>query len=482
MDPQSNLKSMPATINKETNTLETDELSICVIGHVDAGKSSLCGRILLETGKVTARQMEKQQKEADQMGKGSFALAHCMDTHKEERNRGITISAATTQFTTLGKKRLITLTDAPGHRDFINNMISGASQCNAAILVVSSKEAEFRAGISQSGQTYEHTLLINALGVRNLIVAVNKMDDESVQWSEAKFNEIKQEFTNFYKKIGGDIKNCQFVPVSGFLGLNIKERYHEKFWKGECLLEMIDNWPYIKSDLTIPFRMALSGVHKVSGIGSVYAGKVVTGALNVGDHVESLPSTHIKAQIKSIEKFHKQAKIAYAGDNIGITLKGMSDAAGPKKGDIIAAKDTGLIKVFRFNAVFMGTMPKEAKMDVGFRPVLSNGTAKSTVTIVKIESVSEKVKGDKAWKDVTIERNGQVKKGDMVKAVFQPDNGNLCIETEVRYGILTRFVLRNGTTTIAIGQCKKIDNENYDKDFKNAKKEAAKAAKKTGGK
>jgi len=463
------------TIDEEKKIMTTNELSMAVIGHVDAGKSSLTGRLLFECKAIDERTLAKLKAEAERIGKGTFYLAHTMDTIKAEQYRGITIVSNTKQFITPSKKRKVTIIDAPGHRNFISNMITGAAQCNVALLVISAVPSEFRAGIAPTGQTLEHTLLINALGVNQMIIAVNKMDAESVNFSQEKYNEIVEELKKQIKKLGGKLANCSFVPISGYTNVNIvsKDTEKMKWYEGKCLMDIIEDLPYVTHDLTAPFRMSITNYYKVSGAGEIAAGKIYTGVLKIGDAIEIAPQEG-KAQIKTIEKFHKGAEIAYPDDSIGIALKAKVPANFKlKKGDVIGAIGTGLQKVQRFEALVALTGSFKNEIQLGFKPVISCHTAKVASTLVKLKSIKEK----KTNREVVEERNF-LKPGDRFLGEFQPEKGALVIEADKKFKILTRFVMRNSNDTIAVGQCKKITNEAYEADYRPEKKGGKKDEKK----
>jgi elongation factor 1-alpha len=219
---------------------EKKNINLVVIGHVDSGKSTSTGHLIVKCGGVDQRTIEKFRKEAQEMGKGSFAYAWVLDKLKSERERGITINIALNKFET--KKYNCTIIDAPGHRDFIKNMITGTSQADVAILIISAGNGEFEAGISDEGQTREHALLAYTLGIRQLIVGVNKMDVDTVNYKKERYEQIVQEAGNFLKKSGFKKKNITFVPYSGMSGENLATKSDKmKWYKGPCLLEAIDN-------------------------------------------------------------------------------------------------------------------------------------------------------------------------------------------------------------------------------------------------
>jgi len=244
---------------------EKIHINLVVIGHVDAGKSTTTGHLIYKCGGIDKRTIEKFEKEAKEIGKASFKYAWVLDKLKAERERGITIDIALWKFET--QKYYFTIIDAPGHRDFIKNMITGTSQADCAILVIASPTGEFEAGIAQTGQTREHALLAYTLGVKQLIVLVNKMDEKSVNYSEARFTEIKNETSNFIKKIGYNPEKVNFVPISGWNGDNMLEKSPNLSWyKGPTLLEALDLIEEPKRPTEKPLRIPLQDVYKIGGI------------------------------------------------------------------------------------------------------------------------------------------------------------------------------------------------------------------------
>jgi elongation factor 1-alpha len=268
---------------------EKTHINLVVIGHVDAGKSTTTGHLIYKCGGIDKRTIEKFEKESKDMGKGSFKYAWVLDKLKAERERGITIDIALWKFET--PKYYFTIIDAPGHRDFIKNMITGTSQADCAILVIAAPTGEFEAGIAKNGQTREHALLAYTLGVKQMIVLVNKMDEKSVEFSESRFNEIKNEVSSFIKKIGYNPEKVPFVPISGWNGDNMLEKSpNMPWWKGPTLIEALDSIEPPKRPSDKPLRIPLQDVYKIGGIGTVPVGRVETGILKPGAVVTFAPA------------------------------------------------------------------------------------------------------------------------------------------------------------------------------------------------
>jgi len=302
---------------------EKVHVNIVVIGHVDAGKSTTTGHLIYKCGGIDKRTIEKFEKEASEMGKSSFKYAWVLDKLKAERERGITIDISLWKFET--SKYYFTIIDAPGHRDFIKNMITGTSQADVGMLVVAAPQGEFEAGISKDGQTREHALLAFTLGVKQLIVLVNKMDEASVSFRQERFDEIVNETKNFLKKVGYNPEKIPFVPISGWNGDNMIEKSANMPWFkggdwGVTLLNALDSIEPPKRPSDKPLRLPLQDVYKIGGIGTVPVGRVETGVLKPGMNVTFAPA-QISTDVKSVEMHHEQLEAAYPGDNVGFNVK-----------------------------------------------------------------------------------------------------------------------------------------------------------------
>jgi elongation factor 1-alpha len=278
--------------------------------------------LIYKCGGIDKRVIEKFEKEASDMGKGSFKYAWVLDKLKAERERGITIDIALWKFET--PKFNFTIIDAPGHRDFIKNMITGTSQADAAILVIDSTTGGFEAGISKDGQTREHALLAFTLGVKQMMVLTNKMDDKTVNYSQKRYEEIQKEVQDYLKKVGYNVKNVPFVPISGWTGDNMLEKSTNMPWyKGPTLLEALDALEPPKRPTDKPLRLPLQDVYKIGGIGTVPVGRVETGIMKPGDTVTFAP-VDVTTEVKSIEMHHEQLAEAVPGDNVGFNIKNVA--------------------------------------------------------------------------------------------------------------------------------------------------------------
>jgi len=301
---------------------EKNHVSLVVIGHVDSGKSTSTGHLIYKCGGIDKRTIEKFEKEAEEMGKGSFKYAWVLDKLKAERERGITIDIALWKFES--EASCFTIIDAPGHRDFIKNMITGTSQADVAILMIASPSGEFESGWSKEGQTREHALLAFTMGVKQMICCCNKMDAKGADYKEERYNEIKAEVSIYLKQVGFKIETVPFIPISGWVGDNMLEPSENMPWyKGPYLLQALDAIKPPKRPILKPLRLPLQDVYKISGIGTVPVGRVETGVLKPGITVCFGP-LGVTTEVKSVEMHHEQVSEAIPGDNVGFNVKNLS--------------------------------------------------------------------------------------------------------------------------------------------------------------
>ncbi len=295
-------------------------LNLVIIGHIDHGKSTMMGCLLIKSGAVTEREQRELEKIAQEYDRQSWSYAYVFDRLKEERQRGITIDLAFRKFET--KSKYFTIIDAPGHADFVKNMITGASQADAAILVVSGKKGEMEVGVAANGQTREHAYLAQTLGVKQLVVAINKADN--YEWSEDRYNECKDAVSDLLKSIGFPVKKIPFVPTSGMTGDNLAEPSKNMPWyKGPCLLDAIDQFEIPDKPTDKPLRLPIQDAYKIKGTGVVPVGRVETGILKKGDKIIIMP-TGFQGEVRSIEMHHEEIPQALPGDNVGFSIRGIT--------------------------------------------------------------------------------------------------------------------------------------------------------------
>ncbi|MCI4462450.1 MAG: translation elongation factor EF-1 subunit alpha [Thermogladius sp.] len=416
-------------------------LNLVIIGHVDHGKSTMVGHILYRLGYFDQKTMQAIEEEAKKMGKESFKYAWLMDRMKEERERGVTIALSYMRFET--KKYFFTIIDAPGHRDFIKNMITGASQADAAILVVSARKGEFEAGMSPEGQTREHAILAKTMGIEQLIVAVNKMDATEPPYSKERYLQVKETLGKFLKGLGYNIDKIPFVPVSAWTGENLIERSPNMPWyDGPVLVEALDMLQVPPKPIDKPLRIPIQDVYSISGVGVVPVGRVETGVLKVGDKVIFMPAG-VVGEVRSIETHHMRIEKAEPGDNIGFNVRGV-EKKDIKRGDVAGHPENPPSVVDEFTArVFIIWHP--TAIAVGYTPVIHVHTASVASRITEIVAKLDPRTGKE------VEKNPQfIKQGDNAIIKFKPIKP-LVIEKYSDFPQLGRFAMRDMGKTIGIG-------------------------------
>jgi len=429
---------------------EKPHINLVVIGHVDAGKSTTTGHLIYKCGGIDKRTIEKFEKEAAEMGKGSFKYAWVLDKLKAERERGITIDIALWKFES--DKYYFTIIDAPGHRDFIKNMITGTSQADVAILVVASGTGEFEAGIAKEGQTREHALLAFTLGVKQMVVAVNKMDDKSVNWSQDRYDEIRKEVSGFLKKVGYNPDKVPFVPISGWNGDNMIERSTNMNWyKGPTLLEALNLVDVPKRPNDKPLRLPLQDVYKIGGIGTVPVGRVETGVIKPGMVVTFAP-VGLTTEVKSVEMHHESLPEANPGDNVGFNVKNVS-VKELKRGYVASdSKNDPAMGCADFLAqVIVLNHPGEIKN--GYAPVLDCHTAHIACKFSEIRSKLDRRTGKEMEKDPKA-----IKSGDAAMVLMVPSKP-MVVESFADYPPLGRFAVRDMRVTVAVGVIKEVNKK-----------------------
>ena len=431
---------------------EKDKINLVVIGHVDSGKSTSTGHLIYKCGGIDQRTIEKFEKEAAESGKASFKYAWVLDKLKAERERGITIDIALWKFQSA--TRIFTIIDAPGHRDFIKNMITGTSQADAAVLMIASDTGGFEAGFSKEGQTREHALLAQTMGVKQMVVAINKMDDSSVNYSQGRYDEIKSELTTFLKKVGYNPLNIPFIPISGWVGDNMVEKSDNMPWyNGPCLLECLDALRPPKRPTDKPLRLPLQDVYKIGGIGTVPVGRVETGVIKAGMVVTFAPM-NVTTEVKSVEMHHEQVDQATPGDNVGFNVKNLSvkdirrgHVASDSKSDPAADTDMFVAQVIIFN--------HPGQITNGYTPVLDCHTCHIACRFDKIRS-----KVDKRSGAITEDAPQFLKSQDAAMIEIKPTKP-MVVETFATYAPLGRFAVRDSKQTVAVGVIKEITRKQH---------------------
>jgi elongation factor 1-alpha len=425
---------------------EKPHLNLIIIGHVDHGKSTTMGHLLYDAGSIDERTISTYEKQAEQLGKGTFKFAWVLDSLKEERERGLTIDLRFLKFET--PNFFFTVIDAPGHRDFVKNMITGASQADAAVLFVSAKRGEFEAGIGTGGQTKEHAFLAMTLGVKQLAVAINKMDDPTVEWKQERYEEVKSEISRMIKLVGFNPANIAFVPTSGWTGDNLVKRSEKMTWyKGPTLFEALDKFKMPPKPTAKPLRLPIQDVYTITGVGTVPVGRVETGVLKEGDTVVFMPA-NAQGEIKSMETHHVRIPKAEPGDNIGFNVRGVSkkdlrrgDVGGhPNNPPTVAREFIGQIIV----------IDHPTAVAVGYTPVLHAHTVQVACRFTELIKKIDPRTGQ------TIEENPTfLKTGDGAIVKFEPLRP-IPLEVYTEFPELGRFAVRDMGKTVAAGVVREI--------------------------
>jgi elongation factor 1-alpha len=413
-------------------------INIAFVGHVDHGKSTTIGRLMFDSGKLPANELEKLKAIAAEHGKAGFEFAYVMDKFKEERERGVTIDLSYQKLPT--NKYEVTIIDAPGHKDFIKNMITGASQADAAFLCVAAKE-----GVQP--QTKEHAWLLRTMGVGQVSVLVNKMD--TVEYKEDVFNKVKEDVSVILKQAGFNTAEMTFIAASGLKGDNVVKKSENMAWyKGPTVMEQLDLFKEPEKPLELPMRMPLQDVYDITGIGTVPVGKIETGIMKIGQKVVVLPGrsgTGVQGEVRTIEMHHEQLQQAESGDNVGINIRGVGkkDVA---RGDVVcdASKPATIAEEFVAQVAVISHPTVIAK---GYTPVFHVHTAQVPCQFVELIEVN---RGGEAIKSPDF-----IKNGDVAKVRIKPI-GNLVLETQAENPHMSRFAIRDAGATVAAGVCTEI--------------------------
>jgi elongation factor 1-alpha len=418
-------------------------MNIAIIGHVDHGKSTLVGRILLDTGQFPAHMVEKFKEEAKAKGKESFALAWIFDQLKEERERGVTIDVAHKRFDT--DKYYITIIDAPGHRDFVKNMITGTSQADAAILVVAAPDGVM-------AQTKEHMFLARTLGVKQMIIAINKIDDTKPPYDKARYEAVKADVDKLAKSVGYKDEQLQYVPVSAFAGDNVKEKGKLDWWTGDTILQAVDKFELSEKPTNLPLRWPVQDVYNIKGVGTVPVGKIETGVLKLGQQIIFKPSMKpggITGEAKTIEMHHEQIQQAVPGDNVGVNMRGISKND-IRRGDVAGPVDNPPTVAKSFTAQIM-VLNHPSVITKGYTPVFHCYTAQ---VACRFEEILKKL--DPKTGAVKEENPDFIKTGDAAIVKIVPTRP-MVIEPSKKFPQLGRFAIRDMGQTVAAGICVDVE-------------------------
>ena len=417
---------------------EKPHINLVFVGHVDHGKSTTVGRIMYDSGILSEQEYRKLKDKAIELGKPGFEFAFVMDNLKEERERGVTIDLSHKKFLT--DKYGFTIIDAPGHRDFIKNMITGASQADAAVLVVSAAE-----GIM--AQTKEHVFLCKTFGVGQLIIAVNKMD--VVNFDKAKFEKVKQEISALLKTVGFNPDKVPFIPISAFKGDNVVKKSENLSWfTGNPLVTQLNELTQPEKPTQLPLRLPIQDVYNITGIGVVPVGRVETGVMKINDKVIIVPGREgrgVTGEVKTIEMHHEQVNQAEPGDNIGFNVRGIGkkDIA---RGDVLGHIDNPPTVVSEFTAQII-VLNHPSVITVGYTPVFHVHTNQIACRFEKLLQKLNPTTGA-----VTQENPDTLKTGDAARVLVKPSKP-LVIEKQSEIPHMARFAIRDAGATVAAGMC-----------------------------
>lgn len=453
-------------------TDKKEHISLVVCGHVDAGKSTTTGHLIFKLGGISERDMQKLQAEADAQGKSSFAFAYYMDKDKAERERGVTINCTTKEFFT--ESYHYTIVDAPGHRDYVKNMITGAGQADVALLLVPAEG--FETAIARGdhstgeiqGQTRQHARLLGLLGIEKLIVGVNKMD--AVKWSEARFNEIKEEMTKMITVSGFKPKQVAFIPYSGFQGENLVEKTDKmpwyKGWKANLnkdtvvegftlydALEKLVKPPKRHPDK--PLKIPINGIYKIKGVGDVITGRIEQGTLNAGDVVRVVPRGCNNLKIFSIEMHHKTWPDAKPGDNIGMNIKGLDKMNMPKVGDVITLEKEPLCEPVESFVAQVVVQEHPGQLKIGFSPCVHARTAKSACKMTKILWKMGKKTGNEKQENPPF-----LEKGESAEIEFSPQQP-IYLESFESCAGMGRIAVMDSNQLVMLGKIMSVKYKPY---------------------
>ncbi|MFW5902712.1 MAG: translation elongation factor EF-1 subunit alpha [archaeon] len=415
-------------------------MNLVFIGHVDHGKSTTVGRIMYDTGNLTKEQYRKLEEEAKASEAGaSFSFAFMMDRLEEERERGVTIDVMHEEFETDTKK--FTIIDAPGHSDFVKNMITGTSQADAGVLVVSGKPSD---GVQE--QTREHAQLAKTLGVGQLVVSINKMD--AADYDEGQYKKVKKEVEKLLKGIGYDTSEMHFVPTSAFEGDNIAEKSDNTPWyDGKTLVDALDDFKETKKPVDKPLRVPIQDVYTIKGVGTVPVGRVETGVLKKGQKVTVMPGDQT-GEVKQIEMHHKEIEEAEPGDNIGFNLKGV-DKRYLKRGTVVGTPDNKPTVAEEFKARVI-VLSHPSAITKGYQPVLHCHTAQVACNITNIDKKLNPKTGE-----VKEENPDYIKQGDAAVVTMKPTQP-MVVESGKDFPELSSFAMRDMGKTIAAGKIMEV--------------------------
>ncbi|XP_031562231.1 eukaryotic peptide chain release factor GTP-binding subunit ERF3A-like [Actinia tenebrosa] len=434
-------------IPEEEEPNAREHVNIIFIGHVDAGKSTIGGHVMYLTGQVDKRTLEKYEREAKEKNRETWYLSWALDTNQEERDKGKTVEVGRAAFDTANKH--FTLLDAPGHKSFVPNMISGAAQADLGVLVISARKGEFETGFERGGQTREHAMLAKTAGVKHLVVLVNKMDDPTVEWDATRYEDIQVKLTPFLKKVGFNPKtDIMYMPCSGLTGANIKEPVDPKvcpWYSGKPFLTYIDELPTLDRSVDGPVRLPIAD--KYRDMGTIIYGKLESGTINKGQSLILMPNK-VSVEIVTVVYDEEEKNTARAGDNVKIRLKGVEEED-VSQGFVLCSPDSLCHTVSKFDAQVV-ILEYKSIICAGYRAVLHIHTVAEEVCITALIARLDRKTGKKEG-----ERPRFIKQ-EQIAIVRLETPGVICIEKFNDFPQMGRFTLRDEGKTIAMGKVLKL--------------------------
>ena len=448
---------------KGTKTAERTDMREhvnCVfIGHVDAGKSTFCGQMMLSTGQVDERSMQKYEKEAKEKNRESWFLAYIMDTDEEERAKGKTVQVGRAHFETATKR--YTILDAPGHKNYVPNMIAGACQADVGVLVISARKGEFETGFERGGQTREHALLAKTLGVRLLVVVINKMDDSTVEWSEERYRECCDKLSPFLRQCGYNLKrDVIFLPISAMKGINVLTRVPADvcpWFQGaddRCFVQVLDSQPPMDRKPDAPLRLPI--IDKYRDMGTVIEGKIEQGTLVEGARYVLMPN-RTRVVVDSVALDENDVPTAFGGENVKVKLRDISEED-IKPGFVLSdvAHPAPVVRRFEAQVIIVELLEHKSIFSAGYTAVLHCHAIAEECSIVELTAEIDKKTGKRSKKKPMF-----VKSGGVVTCVIDVEQ-SICVETFDVCAQLGRFTLRDEGKTIGIGKILKIIDASAD--------------------
>ncbi len=417
-----------------------EHINLVFIGHVDHGKSTTVGRLLFDTGNIDEQAMRKLKEKAQMLGKAGFEFAFVMDNLKEEQERGVTIDLSHKRFDT--DKYYFTIIDAPGHKDFIKNMITGASQADCAVLIVAAND-----GVN--AQTIEHLRLSKIFGVGQLLVAVNKMDISGVSFSEARYKEVVEDVKKHAVQAGWKVDKLRFIPLASYPGENVTKKSEKMaWWTGDNLLSAINKFDVPQKPVNLPLRLPIQDVYNITGIGVVPVGRIETGTMKVGDKVVIVPGREgkgVHGEVKTIEMHHEAVNQAEPGDNVGFNVRGV-DKKDIARGDVLGHESAPPTVCTEFTAQVV-IMNHPTVVTAGYTPVFHIHTAQVACQFIEIIKKLDPATGQEITTDKEILRNGNAA---VVK--LRPTQP-IVLEKHTEIPQMSRFAIRDSGATVAAGMC-----------------------------